>query len=68
MIVKVQFPIVGSGPALIYDEARQHQMLHPIDTHLRRMMGADKKAYFQAAWDEDAKRFTFGKRVEGQGW
>jgi len=49
-IVKVQVPLTGDGPALIYDKARKHTVQRQLLGYERKQMRGDLKAYFKASW------------------
>jgi hypothetical protein len=49
-IVKVQIPISGDGPALIYDKSRKHIVQRPLLAYEAKQMRGDLKAYFKASW------------------
>lgn len=68
MIVKVQIPLFTTDPqpsALIYDKAKRHYILQPLDDVLA-LMGGDIKAFFEATWN--GQQWQLGKRVGDQGW
>lgn len=66
-IVKVQIPLSGPGPALIYDKARKHMIQRELVRHELEAMGGDVKAYFNAAWSSIVG-WGLSQRVEDQDW
>ena len=69
MIVKVQRPVSGPGPWLIYDETRQHTWQLPPDevtAAARAHMGRALKRYFEVELDGDD--ILIIRPVEDPGW
>ena len=66
-IVKVQVPIIGDGPALVYakDRARMRQM--PISLAVRKALLGNGKGYFNAEWSK-LNGWRIGDRVADQEW
>lgn len=66
-IVKVQVPLNGEGPALIYDEEKKLTIQRPLLKDEKKAMGADAKAYFRASWSH-VIGWRLRNRVQDQGW
>jgi hypothetical protein len=68
VIVKVQLPLTGSGPALVYEGAKRQNARHiaTLPERVRQLMGDDLKAYFRARPVEDGWNFLV--RVSEQPW
>ena len=66
-IVKVQIPLNGEGPALIYNKARKWVMQRELLDYEKKAMGDDMKAYFNATWSSIVG-WGLGRRVEDQDW
>jgi hypothetical protein len=67
-MVKVQAPAHGQGPALIYDQAREHTQQRFLGGHEVAMMRDEPRAFFHAHWSVDAGGWILLKRVPEQGW
>jgi hypothetical protein len=51
MIIKIQIPVVSSQPharALVYNKDRSINFMMPLPPAIKKRMGKDKKAYFEA--------------------
>lgn len=66
-IVKVQVPLNGPGPALIYDKDKKHMILRKLLAHEMEAMGDDVKAYFKGAWSS-VVGWGLSNRVEDEDW
>jgi len=69
MIVKVQRPVTGSGPWLVYDETRQHVWNLPpseITDKARAQMGRALKRFFEVEIEGDD--ILILRQVEPQNW
>jgi len=66
-IVKVQIPLDGPGPALIYDKARKYSIMRNLTRHEEKAMGDAVKAYFKATWSS-VVGWGLSQRVEDQDW
>jgi len=65
--VKVQVPLNGEGPALIYDEDRTLTIQRPLLKDERKAMRGDVKAYFRASWSH-VIGWRLRNRVQDQDW
>jgi len=66
-IVKVQIPLGGPGPALIYDKAQKYSVMRNLTRDEEKAMGDDVKAYFKASWSS-VVGWGLSQRVEDQDW
>jgi hypothetical protein len=67
-MVKVQVPLNGHGPALIYDQAREHVQTRSLGGHETAMMKDEPRAFFHAHWAANDIGWILLKRVPEQGW
>ena len=65
-IVKVQRPLDGPGPLLIYDQQRHHVTQQGMTAKIRDQMKHDYKAFFTAQWL--GNRWAVFERVPGESW
>ena len=66
-IVKVQVPIVGDGPALVYPEDHTRIRQMPISLATKKALRGQKKGYFNAEWSS-LNGWRINDRVADQGW
>lgn len=73
-IVKVQIPLRGDAPALVYAENKVGIIQQEIPEHITAELGIVRKGFFEARWKRptmlgfSAGRWEIGKRVPDQTW
>lgn len=65
--VKVQVPLNGRGPALIYNRNRKHMQMIELLPHEQKLMGDDLKAFFSGTWSS-VVGWTLIERVPDEDW
>jgi hypothetical protein len=65
-IVKVQIPLNGPGPALVYDRERRVCFIENLTPAAQEAMGDAPKAFFDAEWTSGM--WVLRHRVEDQDW
>lgn len=67
-IVKVQIPLNGPGPALVYEEGPRGRacFIEQLPPAATEAMGMAPKAFFEADWDRD--QWVLRHRVDDQDW
>jgi hypothetical protein len=67
-MVKVQVPLNHNGPALIYDQHREHVEQRLLGGAEIAMMREEPRAFFHAHFSKDIGSWVLLKRVPEQGW